>query len=253
MIKSALIYKTVFPSLRQRDVQYKRVPTEEDWVSAKEISDKLEVFYLATLQFSRTKYPTANTYLPSVCNNRCVISQWSTSPIEETRRMALSMAEKFDTYWTDFYGIMVVATILDPRYKMKVIECYFPKIYGDQTSDEIQKIHDLLLRMFREYEGKSKVGQTSCASSSGDPINVSLYQSTMIPSKLNPLSLFDEFLSFTPPTNMKAELKIYLEEHVIPRVDNFDILRWWYTNEFRYPILHCIARDILAIPVYSCI
>ncbi|KAK2648419.1 hypothetical protein Ddye_015908 [Dipteronia dyeriana] len=85
MIKSALIYKTVFPSLRQRDVQYKRVPTEEDWVLAKEISDMLEVFYLATLQFSGTKYPTADTYLPNVCNIRCVISQWSTSPIEEIR------------------------------------------------------------------------------------------------------------------------------------------------------------------------
>ncbi|KAK2648418.1 hypothetical protein Ddye_015907 [Dipteronia dyeriana] len=131
--------------------------------------------------------------------------------------MALSMAEKFDTYWTDFHGIMVVATILDPIFKMKVIECYFPKIYGDQTSDEIQKIHDLLLRMFREYEGKLKVGQTSGASSSGDPINVSL--------------------------------EIYLEEPVIPRVDNFDILRWWYANESRYPTLHCIARDILAILV----
>ncbi|TXG63500.1 hypothetical protein EZV62_010494 [Acer yangbiense] len=195
------------------------------------------------------KYPTANTYLPNVCNIRCVLSQWSTSPLEEIRQMASSMAQKFDTYWTDFHGVMVVATILDPRFKIKVRECYFPKIYGDKSFDEIKKIHEFLLRMFREYEGKSKAIQTLVASSSGT--NVSLSQSTMVQSNLNPFSVFDEYLSFAPPTatNMKTELKIYLEEPVIPRTDNFDILRWWYANESRYPTLHCIARDILAIHV----
>ncbi|KAK2648778.1 hypothetical protein Ddye_016267, partial [Dipteronia dyeriana] len=231
MIKSALIYKNVFPSLRQRDVQYKRVPTEKDWVLAKEISDKLEVFYLETLQFSGTKYPTANTYPPNVCNIRYVISQWSTSPIEEIRRTTLSMVEKFDTYWTDFHGFMVVATILDLIFKMKVIECYFPKLYGNQTSNDIKKIHDPLLRMVREYEGKSKAGQTSGASFSGDPTYVSLSQSIMIPSKLNLFSQFDEYLSFTPATNKKTELEFYLEEPVILTFDNFEMLRWWYANE----------------------
>ncbi|TXG63502.1 hypothetical protein EZV62_010496 [Acer yangbiense] len=65
MIRSALIYKTIFPRLRQRDSQYKYVPTENDWVFAKEISDRLEVFFVATEQFSGTKYPTANNYLQS--------------------------------------------------------------------------------------------------------------------------------------------------------------------------------------------
>ncbi|TXG53251.1 hypothetical protein EZV62_022420 [Acer yangbiense] len=58
--------------------------------------------------------------------------------------------------------------------KMKAMECYFPAIYGDKTSDEIKKIHDLLLRMIKGYEGKSKASQTSSVSSSGDPTHVSL-------------------------------------------------------------------------------
>ncbi|KAK2652189.1 hypothetical protein Ddye_012045 [Dipteronia dyeriana] len=79
MIRSALIYKTVFPHLRQRDSQFKCVPTENDWVFAKEISDRLEVFFVATEQFSGTKYPTANNYLPILCDIRYAISQWGTS------------------------------------------------------------------------------------------------------------------------------------------------------------------------------
>ena len=84
---------------------------------------------------------------------------------------------------------MVVATILDPRFKMKVIECYFPKIYGDKSFNELKKVHELLLMMFREYEGKSKAVQTLVASSSGT--HVSLSQSTMVQSNINPFSQFD--------------------------------------------------------------
>ncbi|KAK2641078.1 hypothetical protein Ddye_022841 [Dipteronia dyeriana] len=139
MIRSALIYKTVFPRLRQRDSQFKCVPTENDWVFAKEISDRFEVFFVATEQFSGTKYPTANNYLPILCDIRYAISQWGTSTVEEIRLMALAMAQKFDSYWNEFHGLMVVATIVDPRFKMKIIDCYFPIIYGDRVSGEIKK------------------------------------------------------------------------------------------------------------------
>ncbi|KAK3211881.1 hypothetical protein Dsin_016587 [Dipteronia sinensis] len=114
MIRSALVYKTVFPRLKHKDSHYKNVPTEDDWVLAKEISDKLDVFYQATEEFSGTKYPTANNYLPTVCDIRDAINEWSTSTFEQIKLMATSMAHKFDSYWSQFHGIMVVATILDP-------------------------------------------------------------------------------------------------------------------------------------------
>ncbi|KAK2663146.1 hypothetical protein Ddye_001720 [Dipteronia dyeriana] len=70
--------------------------------------------------------------------------------------MALFMSQKFDSYWSEFHGVMVMETILDPRFKVKVMEYYFPAIYGDGTSDEIKKIQNNLLRMMREYKGKSE-------------------------------------------------------------------------------------------------
>ncbi|KAK2648511.1 hypothetical protein Ddye_016000 [Dipteronia dyeriana] len=38
---------------------------------------------------------------------------------------------------------MVVVTILDPRYKMKLIEYYFPIIYGDGAYTKIEKIEKI--------------------------------------------------------------------------------------------------------------
>ena len=169
MIRSALMYKTVFPHLKHKDSHYKNVPTEDDWVLAKEISDKLDVFYQATEEFSGTKYPTSNNFLPTVCDIRDAISEWSTSTFEQIKLMASSMAHKFDSYWSTFHGIMVVATILDPRYKMTVTECYFPLLYEYGSSYEINKIHEVLLRLVGEYEQKSKARQAL----SSNPTNVS--------------------------------------------------------------------------------
>ncbi|XP_073300206.1 zinc finger BED domain-containing protein DAYSLEEPER-like [Primulina huaijiensis] len=48
----------------------------------------------------------------------------------------------------------------------------------------------------------------------------------------------------------KSELDYYLEESLLPRsISYFDIFCWWKTNEIKYPILHDIAKDVLAIPV----
>ncbi|KAJ0089938.1 hypothetical protein Patl1_12580 [Pistacia atlantica] len=47
----------------------------------------------------------------------------------------------------------------------------------------------------------------------------------------------------------KAELDYYLEDTILPRTSDFDILSWWRLNGSTYPILQSIARDVLAIPV----
>ena len=43
------------------------MPNERDWEVAKDICEKLEVFYSVTKLFSGTTYPTANEYFPMLC------------------------------------------------------------------------------------------------------------------------------------------------------------------------------------------
>ena len=40
-------------------------------------------------------------------------------------------------------------------------------------------------------------------------------------------------------------------EQVENNIHNFDILSWWKVNKEKYSILAMIAKDILAIPVYT--
>ena len=48
---------------------------------------------------------------------------------------------------------------------------------------------------------------------------------------------------------MKSELYYYLDEPVLPRISNSDVLGWWKTNGIKYPTLQKIIRDIYAISI----
>lgn len=124
MLKTAFIYKDVFPRLKQRESLYKRVPSEEDWLKTKLIVDKLEMFYEATLLFSGTKYPTANLFFQNICLIRLAINDWVDSYELDVAAMALKMLAKFEKYWDTMHGLMSISSILDPRYKMKMIQFF---------------------------------------------------------------------------------------------------------------------------------
>ena len=66
-------------------------------------------------------------------------------------RMAESMLAKFNSCWAGVNVIMAVATILDPRYKTKLLE-FYPNIYGDNSDLEIEKIKKLCYDFLDEYE-----------------------------------------------------------------------------------------------------
>ena len=40
------------------------------------------------------------------------------------------MLEKFGKFLDEIHGVMVVAVVLDPRYKMVLVDYFFPQIYG---------------------------------------------------------------------------------------------------------------------------
>ena len=55
--------------------------------------------------------------------------------------MATNMIEKFNKYWGKIHNLLAVATMLDPRFKMKLVEFYFPKTFGNEDSMyEIRKV-----------------------------------------------------------------------------------------------------------------
>ncbi|KAE8662422.1 hypothetical protein F3Y22_tig00113337pilonHSYRG00037 [Hibiscus syriacus] len=153
MLSVAIVYKDVFKRLKQRETQYRSLPTDRDWELASSICGKLQLFYKVTLMFSGTKYPTTNVFFPSICEIRIALSRWSEDRDELIKAMGERMLVKFDKYWSVIHGVMGVAVVLDPRYKFKMMEYAFPKIYGFEKSDvEIVKLKELVSRLFQDYE-----------------------------------------------------------------------------------------------------
>ena len=110
---------------------------EKEWEMTNEICERLAVFHKVTKLFSSTSYPTTNLFFPKVCEIKIALNYWFTSVSEVIRSMTFKMLENFDCYWNVIHGVMAMETILDPRYKTKLLEYYFPIIYGNEANNEI--------------------------------------------------------------------------------------------------------------------
>ncbi|KAG6503414.1 hypothetical protein ZIOFF_035727 [Zingiber officinale] len=159
MLNTALEYEAVFARLKQRETLYKRVPTQEDWSKVRDISSKLELFFDATELFSGTKYPTINLFFSTICDIKLAIGDWLLSDDNLVKTMATNMKVKFEKYWDVMNCLLAIGSILDPRYKMKTVQFYYPLVYGDMSSYEIEKLNKKLCDIVEEYEKKSKQSQ----------------------------------------------------------------------------------------------
>ncbi|XP_038994268.1 zinc finger BED domain-containing protein RICESLEEPER 2-like [Hibiscus syriacus] len=162
MFMVALNYKEVFVVLSGRESLFKNLPLNDDWQKVEKICELLEVFNDIILVFSASKYPTTNNYFPCICGVRITMSNWLSSPCDYIRKMVLVMLEKYNKYWADVNGLMGVATILDPRFKLKLICFYFEKFYDAFiVQAEIDRIEGLLHELVDEYGYRNGKNQAS--------------------------------------------------------------------------------------------
>ena len=149
--------------------------------------------------------------------------------------------------------MLAIGLVLDPRFKMDLVEYYYDRIYGDDSSRYVLRVRNAFLDLFNEYGGDSLssiyefdtvVGLVAEGSSSSNPSSTS---------KDGRFNEFDKWYkqarSSTIRAYQKLEFEQYLEEPIFPIKDNFNILHWWKVNSAKLPILSRIARDILAVPV----
>ncbi|KAH1242186.1 Zinc finger BED domain-containing protein RICESLEEPER 2 [Glycine max] len=214
----------------------------KDWQFAKDVCGRLKLFNTITELFSSTKHPTTNLYFPNICENKLAIKQWITSPNPMIQQMTKNMMIKFDKYWGVIHNVMGVATILDPRYKMKLLEYYYEKLYEHDSFTQVRGIQQLCYDLVSEYQ--MKMNKNSFGSNDGDVTGSEVVGDA--------LSEYDRFIirkKRARSSYVKSELDHYLEEDALPRAVDFDILMWWKFNGIKYPTLQAIAKDILAIPV----
>ncbi|KAJ7963888.1 Zinc finger BED domain-containing protein [Quillaja saponaria] len=249
MLEGALEFRDVFFELQKNDTAYIVGPSDIEWERARTISSYLKLFVEITNVFKRSKYPTANIYFPELCDINLQLIEWCKNSDEHVRPLALKLKSKFDEYWDRCSLGLVVAAMLDPRFKMKLVEYYYPQIYGSGSKGFIDEVIECVNTLYNEHSicsplashdqglawqvGNDAVGLLTSGQDSRDR-----------------LMGFDKFLHETSDgEGEKSDLDKYLEEPLFPRNVDFSILNWWKVHTPKYPILSMMARNVLGIPM----
>ncbi|KAG8390680.1 hypothetical protein BUALT_Bualt01G0108800 [Buddleja alternifolia] len=255
MLVSALIFRDVFPRYKERDPSYIWLPSSEDWDRALEVCKFLEAFNDATHIFSGINYPRSNLFLPEVWKIREILSEKSSDNNKDYLQKRTSrMREKFDKYWGDCSLLMAMGAVLDPRYKMKLIEFCYSKIYPEfEAHKEIQSVFFSLHKLYGEYVNCS-TSNVKLNDQSRANISIENTSSGRVKNKTKGRAEFDlwaqELDTIIP---IKSDLDIYLEEGLyVCKEDSdsdFNALDWWKANTLKFRTLSSMAHDILSIPI----
>lgn len=243
MLEAAIEYRGAFSILQEQDPAYSLCLSETDWERASAVSGYMKLFVEVTNVFIGNKCPTASIYFPEICDIYIQLIEWCKNSDDFLSTMALKMKAKFDAYWNKSSLALAIAAVLDPRFKMKLVEYYYNQIYETDASTHIKAVSDGIRELFCEYAMGSISGDQDVS-----PMDSNL-PSTSTGSR-DRLEGFDKFLHETSQNqNMSSDLEKYLQEPVFPRNCDFNILNWWKVHTPRYPILSMIARDVLAMPM----
>ncbi|CAI0400590.1 unnamed protein product [Linum tenue] len=159
--------------------------------------------------------------------------------------MGYSMLEKFSKYWDEIHKVLAIAVILDPRYKLEIVDYYAEKFGVEFDGYCLESVKDILSDLVLEYQSKMNEERN---------LNVSGYVGVESSAPSTTDLDFDRFVSQRKRarvTSVHTELDSYLNEEILPRSAEFDILMWWKHNGPKYPTLQAISRDVLAVPVTS--
>ncbi|KAG7558780.1 Zinc finger BED-type [Arabidopsis thaliana x Arabidopsis arenosa] len=281
MLSSALKLRVAFEKMEAEDKLYcdyfleeedkiKRVgpPTSIDWEKVARLVKFLKVFYKCTLIFSASKTVTSCLcYSEIVDIERSLITKCSSSD-EETKKQANDMRDKFDKYWdglSNMNPLVIVASVFDPRNKMKFASLCFDQLYGKDTI-ESRKLHasvsSVMETLYDHYSFKptnsenneDTEDQTEQTDSQPQPCTFELSDDEDDCEGM--LSIYDKVVGLKINEVSYNELKVYLTEKPEPRVENqlgmpYDVLSWWRRNCSKFIVLSEFARDVLAIQASS--
>ncbi|KAM0875988.1 hypothetical protein ACQ4PT_036457 [Festuca glaucescens] len=149
-------------------------------------------------------YPTANIFYRHIVSIKIALRKAIAHRNPTYKAMGEALMEKLNIYWEEKNNVMVLATILDPRYKMLYIDWAFKELYDEDTAmDEIADVRVELEELFDKFDTAKKMAEKSTTSSS----NICITSSSMPVSD----SAFQTHRRNTTTKSSKSELRNYLE------------------------------------------
>ncbi|VVA41700.1 PREDICTED: zinc finger, partial [Prunus dulcis] len=241
-------------------------PTKEDWSNALTFVNFLKVFYDMTLKMSVSLHPASHTTFHNLIAIEGEIgdlffgeqlpSETHTSTV--LKDMACSMKVKFEKYWGDLDKVnqlLMVALVLDPRYKLGNLEFVLKRRFENpqDATKKKNEVKELLMKLYEEYAIPPP--PTQCTSANGNTSSTSSITLTSSNKKGGGKHLWEMeegWIKESQASNtmiLEHEVDRYLTDPIEKMVPNFDILKWWKLNGVKYPSLSLIAKDVLSIPV----
>ncbi|XP_073132368.1 zinc finger BED domain-containing protein DAYSLEEPER-like [Henckelia pumila] len=250
MLLTALELREIFSCLAALDPDYKNFPSMEDWKHIETLCTCIKPLFETANLLATGESLTTNLFFHEVWKIQLELARAAT--IEDPLIISLtkSMQEKFENYWNSSWIVLAIAVVMDPRFKMKLVEFSFSKKYGEEAAFYIKTIEDSIHELFLEYVSLP-VPLTPAYVEEANGVTVKLEDPHGIGISSSGLALteFDVYIMETTSQQSKCELDRYLQESVSPRVDEFDVLGWWKVNCMKYPTLSKMACDVLSISV----
>ncbi|GJU65268.1 zinc finger BED domain-containing protein RICESLEEPER 2-like protein [Tanacetum coccineum] len=190
--------------------------------------------------------------------------------------MAKDMKTKFDKYWETYTMVLSIGAILDPRYKLNIIEFYLSELgmEGPLLIEKVQSVEDGLRKLYNAYkiqpnvmQGSTKgpssnvVGEKFCDDAEDDLAGFETFQSQY--KKLEDTNICLPFVivgtiltrSFRNVSYLVPIGLLLMASHpdvlgglIVPLVVDdlvYDVLReyWWFGGKWKAAALtHCRLR-----------
>ncbi|GKB73682.1 zinc finger BED domain-containing protein RICESLEEPER 2-like protein [Tanacetum coccineum] len=221
MLDCALVYRRAFVLLGKLDKTFKTCPTQDEWTRIEAIAMFLKPFYDITKLFSGTKYSTSNLYFHNVYKIQKGIQRHMLNPDPVISGMARYMKTKFDKYWETYTMVLSFGAILDPRYKLNIVEFYLSELgmEGPLLIEKVQSVEDGLRKLYGAYEIQPNVTHDS---TKGPSLNVG--DERLCDDAEDDLAGFETFKSQYKQPVQKSQLDQYLDE---PKLDKNPKIREW--------------------------
>ncbi|KAJ0745272.1 putative transcription factor/ chromatin remodeling BED-type(Zn) family [Helianthus annuus] len=253
MLLAASELKEVFSCLDTLDPDYTEAPSVEEWKVVENVCTHLKLLFNTASLLTSSTVPTANTFFHEAWKLQLELTRASASEDKEISTLTKLMLESFDKYWKSSCLTLAIAVVMDPRFKMKLVDFSFTKIYGDEAATYIKIVDEGVHELFLEYVAlplpltPAVVEQVN--GGPGDPNQQDGgHGSGGLGNGLG-LTDFDVYIMESTSQQSKSELDQYLEESLLPRIHEFDVMGWWKLNKVKYPTLSKMAHDILTVPV----
>jgi hypothetical protein len=252
MLLAALDYMQAFTTLETCDDNYNEAPSAEDWKKVEAACAYLKLLYDSAHSIMAAANPTSNIFFHEAWKLQLELANATGHEDPVFSGIAKDMHDRFDKYWKDCSLVLAVAVVMDPRFKMKLVEFSYSKLYGNEATKYVKVVNDAVHELYKEYVAQPlplTPAYVEHGESSNGPANGNNPQGGG-PSSGDGLLDFDMYLSEIQSSQpSKSELEQYLDESLTPRIQEFDILNWWKLNTVKFPTLSKMARDILAIPM----